>query len=121
MGVGVLGHQVASGAVVAVQGHAMTGEIEQQPIILAQATLQLLKEQTYLFLRNRFSGVLLCQKDRLVAVDSTQQVRQARGIIDGGGQRPNTVAVGVNADDEGDRMGKVGHGIVSSFGITTWR
>ena len=42
-GLGVLGHQVAARAVVAVQRDAVAGEVDQQAVVVAQAGRQLLR------------------------------------------------------------------------------
>ena len=110
-GYGVLGHQVAARAVVAVERDAVAGEVDQQAVVLAQPGRQLLREEgAQTLLRDRSAGGRLGQQECLVAVLGLQQLSQPRGVVDRGGQRRDAAAVGVDADDHGQAVRELAPG-----------
>ncbi len=95
IGPGVLGHQVATRAVVAIQRHPMPGEVKQQAVGLAYLRRQHVGEKR---LHPRF-GDVLDQEMHLIAMFFFEQLRQARGVVHWRSQWRDAVAVVIDADD----------------------
>ena len=94
--VGVGGYQVARGSVVAIRGDAVSGEVEQHPVIGLDEPGHRLAEQ-------RAQGVAARVQQGRVHVEVLllrQHLRQPPRVADRGLQRRHLL-VGIDADDEG--------------------